>query len=68
MRIWPVSNRDVFFQFCPIRLKAWKLLPGNQYLLNYRMLVYSGIITPEIAERYWQDYANPPEVIIELIK
>jgi hypothetical protein len=68
MRIYPVSSKDVYFQFCPIRHKEWELLPGKQYQQKYRILVYSGTITPETAERYWQDFANPPEVKVEIIK
>jgi len=29
------------------------------------MLVYTGTITTEVAERLWQDFAYPPEITIE---
>lgn len=63
MRIWPESN--VFFNFCPIQAKEWKLEPGNDYTLRYRMYVYSGTISPETCERLWQDFGNPPTVKVE---
>jgi hypothetical protein len=65
MRIWPVDNEDVFFEFCPIRHNQWEILPGKKYMLTYRMLVYTGTITAEVAERYWQDFAYPPVIAIE---
>jgi hypothetical protein len=65
MRIWPVDSKDVFFEFCPIRHKKWEILPEEKYMLTYRMLVYTGTITAEVAERYWQDFAYPPVIKIE---
>jgi len=69
MRIWPEDSNngrgDMFFEFCPIRHKAWKLLPGVNYVLNYRMLVYDNNISRSTAESLWQDFASPPKVTIE---
>jgi hypothetical protein len=67
MRIWPVQKKYVYFQFCPIRHKEWEILPGNQYSLSYRMMVYTGILTTEMAERVWQDFAYPPSIKVERI-
>jgi hypothetical protein len=68
MRVWPVDANngrgDLFFEFCPIRLKAWTLVPGSEYVLNYRLLVYDGKVGPEDCERAWNDFAAPPEVRI----
>jgi hypothetical protein len=69
MRIWPEDTNgrgDVFFEFCPIRHQKWILYPGKDYILKYRMLVFDGGISPEIAESVWQTYAQP--VRIEWIK
>jgi hypothetical protein len=63
MRIWP--DGPVFFNFCPIQKADWILEPGKTYVLRYRLYVYSGEITPETAERFWQDFAHPPEVKLE---
>jgi hypothetical protein len=70
MRVWPenMNNRgDVYFEFCPIRYKEWKLNPGVVYRLKYRMLVYDGKINKETADRIWNDFAYPPvaKVIIK---
>jgi len=65
MRVWPenMNNRgDVYFEFCPIRYKEWKLNPGVVYRLKYRMLVYDGKINKETADRIWNDFVYPPIV------
>ncbi len=68
MRIWPVDANegrgDMFFEFCPIRNKEWKLLPNKKYKLQYRMVVFEGTLTANEAEYYWQNYANPPKIEI----
>ena len=68
MRVWPPKmngHGDVYFEFCPIRHKEWKLQTGNDYVLRYRMLVYDGKIEKQIADQLWTDFANPPQVNIE---
>ena len=69
MRVWPVNqNRgrgDMYFEFCPIRHKDWKLDKGRDYTLKYRLLVFDGNISPEEAEMYWQGFGNPPHVEIQ---
>ncbi len=68
MRVWPPNANgrgDVYFEFCPIRHKEWKLQPGNDYVLRYRMLVYDGKIEKQTAEKLWNDFAKPPVVIID---
>ena len=60
MRIWPKG--DVFFNFCPIQKEAWTLEPGNDYVLRYRLYVFSGKLAAKAAEGLWQDIANPPKV------
>ena len=68
MRVWPLSaNRgrgDMFFQFCPIRHKEWKIKPKRTYELNYRLLVFDGEITPEEAEKHWRAFAFQPKIKI----
>ena len=69
MRVWPENANggrgDMYFEFCPIRDKSWELIPGNEYVLKYRMLVYDGKIDPLLAERLWNDFAHPPLVTTE---
>ena len=68
MRVWPPDANegrgDVYFEFCPIRHKDWKLEKGNNYSLRYRLIIFDGIMVPEEAENYWQAFANPPQVSI----
>jgi hypothetical protein len=70
MRVWPLNANkgrgDMFFEFCPIRHKEWKIEPQQTYELNYRMLVFDGKITPEEAEKHWEAFAFQP--IIEISK
>jgi len=63
MRIWPEG--EVFFNFCPVQKADWTLEPGNDYVLRYRLYVYSGTATAEKAESLWQDLANPPKIKLE---
>ena len=69
MRVWPENANngrgDLFFEFCPIRNKSWELVPGNEYVLRYRMLVYDGKIDANLSERLWNDFAHPPVVKVE---
>ncbi len=69
MRVWPENANggrgDMYFEFCPIRDRSWELKPGNEYVLKYRMLVYDGKISTQLAERLWNDFAHPPVVTLE---
>ena len=65
MRIWPEGH--VFFNFCPVQKADWTLLPDKDYILKYRLCIYSGKINAEMAERFWQDFAHPPEVTLEKV-
>lgn len=68
LRVWPVGankgKENVFVNFNPAQEKDWVLKPGQTYTMRYRMLVYDGEISAESAERYWQDFANPPHVSV----
>ena len=70
MRIWPMNANkgrgDMFFEFCPIRHKDWKIEPQKSYELNYRMLVFDGKISPQEAEQHWKAFAFQP--LIEISK
>ena len=69
MRVWPMNANngrgDMFFEFCPIRHKEWKIEPQKSYELKYRMLIFDGKITPEEAEKHWKAFAFQP--LIEII-
>lgn len=66
LRIWPTGMNDgeenVYVNFNPAQDRDWVLAPGSSYSLDYRMLVYDGEISEEEANRYWRDFAHPPEV------
>jgi methane monooxygenase PmoA-like len=68
MRIWPIDGNggrgDMFFEFCPIRHEEWKIEPGKDYQLKYRMVVFEGDLTAEEAEAYWQSFVNKPQINI----
>mgnify|MGYP001547850572 CR=1 FL=1 len=48
--------------FTPIRDNKWELAPGKNYVLRYRLLVFDGELSSAEAERYWNDFANPPVI------
>lgn len=62
MRVWPEDFYDgkenVFIEFCPIRHKAWEILPGKSNVLKYRMIVFDGNLSPEEAEDFWNEFAR----------
>lgn len=62
MRIWPEPDNYVFFNFCPSQAGAWEMKPGADHVFRYRMYVHQGKVEVPVAERIWNDYANPPEV------
>ena len=68
MRVWPADANggrgDMFFEFCPIRLKGWLIEPGKEYVLRYRMIVYDGKLKPETMETLWENYVYPPTVTL----
>ena len=67
LRIWPENTNkrgDVFANFCPTKDMDWVLKPRQNYLLKYRLLVFNGHMTKEIAESAWYYFAYPPKVTI----
>jgi len=67
LRIWPENQNgrgDMFANFCPTKDMDWPLIPGNEYILKYRFLVFNGKTDSEKAESAWYYFANPPVVKI----
>lgn len=67
LRIWPENqyNRgDMFANFCPTKDMNWDLMPGRNYNLRYRFLVFNGRFDREKAESAWYYFANPPRVSV----
>lgn len=62
MRIWPQG--DVYFGYCPVVESGFTIQPGEKYIRKYRVIAYDGKVTPEQAEKLWQDFGNPPEIEI----
>ncbi|MDD4590989.1 MAG: PmoA family protein, partial [Parabacteroides sp.] len=56
---------DVFVNFAPTKNKDWELQPNKKYKLRYRIFMYDGEMTKELADRLWNDYAYPPQVIVK---
>jgi len=62
MRIWPGFDQNIFFNFCPSQATEWEMKPGVDHVFRYRMYVHQGKVDVALAERLWNDYANPPAV------
>ena len=65
LRIWPENQYergDMFANFCPTKDMDWKLVPGQNYVLKYRFLVFNGKYDKDMAESAWYYFANPPRV------
>jgi hypothetical protein len=69
LRVWPSDgNRgrgDVFINFSPTRNTSWSLQAKETYTLAYRVLVINGTIDAALAEKFWNDYNNPPVVTLK---
>lgn len=65
LRIWDEKANgrgDVFLNFAPTKNMDWKLMPGKNYRLLYRVFTYEGEMTKERAEALYNDFAFPPTV------
>lgn len=70
LRIWPeniMENGDVYTNFSPTKDKDWPLLPGRDYVLKYRFLVFNGKMDMQKAEASWQYFARKPKVTVRII-
>jgi hypothetical protein len=68
LRIWPENQYgrgDMFANFAPTKTSDWNLIPGKNYTLKYRMLVYDGKMTAQKAENAWQSFAQPIKIEIK---
>jgi hypothetical protein len=66
LRIWDSTANngrgDAFINFAPTKTMDWELKAGGDYVLRYRVLSYDGEMTPDMANRLWNDFAYPPTV------
>jgi hypothetical protein len=69
LRIWDQNANggrgDTFINFAPTKNRNWELLPNELYILKYRVLAFEGNMTAEQADRLWNDFACPPETVID---
>lgn len=62
LRIWDEKGNkgrgDLLLNFSPTKTKAWTMTPGNNYMLQYRLVVFNGKLTKEKAEAAWNNYVQ----------
>ena len=61
MRIWPEGSNGVghqYFEFTPIREKAWIIEPGKTYSQKYRIWIKEGEFGHDEAEQQWLQYEH----------
>ena len=51
-----------YFVFTPQVEEGFEIKPGEPYVSRYRYIVHDGKPDPELLDRLWNDYANPPKV------
>ncbi|MGX5817299.1 DUF6807 domain-containing protein [Chitinophaga lutea] len=68
VRVWPEKDQQgqVFLLFSPTKSTSWTLRPGQWYKQSYRVVTFDGDLTPAQAEAYWNDFAYPPAVTLQL--
>lgn len=61
MRIHPT---EPFFNYAPSQMGEWRIKPGEPYISRYRYVVIDGPPDKNEIDRFWNDYADPPQVSI----
>ena len=67
LRVWPDNSNgrgDMYANFSPTKDIDWPLMPGHNYVLRYRWVVFNGHFTKEKAESAWQYFSTPAKVTI----
>ena len=57
---------DPFFNYAPSQLGPFAIKPGEKFVLRYRYVVADGAPDKTLVERLWNDYANPPGVVVRV--
>jgi hypothetical protein len=65
MRIWPEYENDVFFNWAPVQAGDFEMRPGVDHVFRYRQYVHEGKVDINRTEQLWNDYAHPPEIMLE---
>lgn len=55
-----------YFCWAPMVLEPLVIEPGRPYVSAYRFYVHTGKADAAAAERLWSDYADPPQVRVQL--
>lgn len=55
---------DPYFNYAPSQMGRFQIDPGKQFELRYRYVVSDGPPDPKLLDRLWNDYADPPRVIV----
>jgi hypothetical protein len=55
---------DPYFNFSPSKLGDWRIDPGKPYVSRYRFVAFDGPADRAELDRLWNDYANPPKVVV----
>ena len=54
-----MDKDQILVGFTPTKEKDWKLESGKTYRLKYRIITYDGKLSPENAEKLWDEYIHP---------
>ncbi len=57
--------KEPFFCYVPGMDKPFTIKPGDTFASRYRFVVHDGEVNAKLIERLWQDYANPPKVVVK---
>jgi len=63
MRIWPQG--DVFFGYCPVVYADLNIVPNENYVRKYRVIVYDGTIKKEEADLFWYNFICSPKIDVK---
>ena len=53
-----------YFVFTPQVEEGFQIKPGEPYVSRFRYIVHDGEPDPELLDRLWNDYANPPKATV----
>jgi hypothetical protein len=55
-----------YFCMAPSQVGPWRIEPGRGLVLRYRFIVHDGRADAALAERLYQDFAEPPQGVVEV--
>lgn len=61
MRVWPPSSNDgaIFFNYVPIQESAWKIKPGDESTMRFRLLIQDTKPEPSRINKRWDAFVAP---------